>query len=84
MTFGIEPTHPATGYGYIKARSGVDSGALPVESFVEKPDLETAKTYLDEGEIEHLKQFGDDTPLEDFFKFVCRHCGQVLFMTDLD
>jgi mannose-1-phosphate guanylyltransferase/mannose-6-phosphate isomerase len=49
VTFGIEPTHPATGYGYIKAQSGVDSGALPVESFVEKPDLETAQTYLAEG-----------------------------------
>ena len=49
VTFGIEPTHPATGYGYIKAQSGADSGALPVESFVEKPDLETANTYIAEG-----------------------------------
>lgn len=50
VTFGIEPTHPATGYGYIKSRAaGAASGALPVDEFVEKPDLATAQTYLDAG-----------------------------------
>ncbi|MEO1324203.1 MAG: AGE family epimerase/isomerase [Pseudomonadota bacterium] len=50
VTFGIEPTHPATGYGYIKATdvSSVDA-AIAVEAFVEKPDVETAQTYLDSG-----------------------------------
>ena len=49
VTFGIEPTHPATGYGYIKAKTGDASGALPVEYFVEKPDLKTAESYLSKG-----------------------------------
>lgn len=45
VTFGIVPTHPETGFGYICAT--VDGpGAVPVESFVEKPDEATAKTYL--------------------------------------
>ncbi|MGK2896402.1 MAG: mannose-1-phosphate guanylyltransferase [Candidatus Saccharimonadales bacterium] len=48
---GIEPTHPATGFGYIQ-RNGVlnaDSGVYSVESFKEKPDYETAKAYVDSG-----------------------------------
>lgn len=43
-TFGIIPDHPETGYGYIRRGEG---GA--VQSFVEKPDLETAKKYLADG-----------------------------------
>ena len=49
VTFGIEPTHPATGYGYIKAEDAETEGALSVEAFVEKPDLKTAESYLAEG-----------------------------------
>ncbi|MEL6859696.1 MAG: AGE family epimerase/isomerase [Pseudomonadota bacterium] len=49
ITFGIEPTHPATGYGYIKAAGQHDSGVLSADQFVEKPDLETAKAYLAAG-----------------------------------
>lgn len=49
VTFGIEPTHPATGYGYIKASDSADAGALRVQAFVEKPDLDTAQSYLSDG-----------------------------------
>lgn len=48
---GIEPTLPATGFGYIE-RDGVvdaDSGVYNVESFKEKPDYETAQAYVDSG-----------------------------------
>ena len=45
-TLGIVPTEPATGYGYIKAGSET-SGLFSVEQFVEKPDAETAQSYLD-------------------------------------
>ena len=48
VTFGIVPTGPETGYGYIKAQPDGNS-AVPVESFVEKPDLETARKYVDGG-----------------------------------
>ncbi|KTF37790.1 mannose-1-phosphate guanylyltransferase/mannose-6-phosphate isomerase [Xanthomonas vesicatoria] len=48
VTFGIKPTAPETGYGYIKAGSG--TGATAVERFVEKPDLATAQGYLASGE----------------------------------
>jgi mannose-1-phosphate guanylyltransferase/mannose-6-phosphate isomerase len=43
VTFGIKPTSPETGYGYIEA-SGTD-----VVRFVEKPDLATAKAYVESG-----------------------------------
>lgn len=50
VTFGIQPSHPATGYGYIKAMGANEgTGALHVDAFVEKPDLETAQQYLDAG-----------------------------------
>ena len=53
VTFGIKPTKPETGYGYIKAAAGsIDIGhvgAFPVDAFVEKPDLPTAERYLADG-----------------------------------
>jgi mannose-1-phosphate guanylyltransferase len=51
VTFGIKPTDPATGYGYIKVgRKGKGKGpALSVDAFVEKPDYKTAKRYLKTG-----------------------------------
>lgn len=48
VTFGIEPSHPATGYGYIKAERA-DAAVKQVEEFVEKPDLATAESYLKTG-----------------------------------
>ena len=49
VTFGIVPTRPETGYGYVKAKPDGDA-AVAVDSFVEKPDLATAKTYVSGGE----------------------------------
>ena len=47
-TFGVVPTEPATGYGYI--RRGADRvGWSEVEEFVEKPDAATARAYVDSG-----------------------------------
>ncbi len=47
VIFGIKPTEPQTGYGYIKANREGEKRA--VVSFTEKPGLETAKRYLAEG-----------------------------------
>ncbi|MCI4661570.1 MAG: mannose-1-phosphate guanylyltransferase/mannose-6-phosphate isomerase [Neomegalonema sp.] len=50
-TFGITPTRPETGFGYIRAGSALlESRASRVAAFVEKPDLRTAKGYLASGE----------------------------------
>src|SRR4030043_305724 len=60
VTFGIKPSRPETGYGYIKVAEGVkgkgerskvssEKGFFPVEKFVEKPDLQTAREYFSDG-----------------------------------
>jgi mannose-1-phosphate guanylyltransferase/mannose-6-phosphate isomerase len=50
VTFGIVPEHPDTGFGYIQAEAKeVGSAALEVKRFTEKPDLVTAKGFLEEG-----------------------------------
>ncbi|MCL4873472.1 mannose-1-phosphate guanylyltransferase/mannose-6-phosphate isomerase [bacterium] len=54
VTFGIVPTHPETGYGYIKAlpravKNISGFSIRSVEKFVEKPDIKRAKRYLKEG-----------------------------------
>jgi mannose-1-phosphate guanylyltransferase/mannose-6-phosphate isomerase len=49
VTFGIVPTQAETGYGYIKYDSQQDQSVHSVLDFVEKPDLETAKKYISEG-----------------------------------
>ncbi len=48
-TFGIVPTDANTGYGYIKSSKESSNGAYKAEEFVEKPDLETAQSYLEQG-----------------------------------
>src|SRR4051812_39800486 len=55
VTFGIKPTYPAEIFGYIQRgekiqRIGTDADAFKVKQFKEKPDLETAKKYLESGE----------------------------------
>ena len=50
VTFGIVPTFPATGYGYVKASGSEADGAFTLEKFVEKPCLEKAQEYLTSGE----------------------------------
>jgi len=49
VTFGIQPTKAHTGYGYIKSTGEETEGTADVEAFVEKPDEQTAKTYLESG-----------------------------------
>ena len=57
ITFGIVPTSPETGYGYIKKGNPIDTDNAPVtaveaadiEKFVEKPDLPTAQQYVRSG-----------------------------------
>lgn len=50
VTFGIVPTAPETGYGYIKRSSEEIADAFRVADFVEKPDAIIAQTYVDSGE----------------------------------
>ena len=54
VTIGIKPNRPETGYGYVKTEQNVQLGPDPnciilVEAFKEKPDWDTAKRYLADG-----------------------------------
>jgi mannose-1-phosphate guanylyltransferase len=49
VALGIEPTRPETGYGYLKQGPQTAPGIYAVDRFVEKPDVETAKSYLARG-----------------------------------
>jgi len=49
VTFGIVPDSPHTGYGYIRQGAALGEGAFQLEAFVEKPDLQTAESYLEQG-----------------------------------
>lgn len=46
VCFGIKPSHPETGYGYIKCSKKIGSNSYMVDNFTEKPDLETAIDFL--------------------------------------
>jgi mannose-1-phosphate guanylyltransferase/mannose-1-phosphate guanylyltransferase/mannose-6-phosphate isomerase len=52
VTFGIAPTRPETGYGYIQRGAAKGGGAWSVRRFVEKPDAERAADYLASGEYD--------------------------------
>jgi len=67
VTFGVQPTRPETGYGYVLAGAVLDAGAAHrVVAFVEKPDAERAAAYLASGEYlwnGGMFLFGADTYL---------------------
>ena len=49
VTFGVKPSYPETGYGYINTSEVKLFDGFKVNKFVEKPDFETAQKYLQEG-----------------------------------
>lgn len=77
VTIGITPNYPETGYGYIKADKNKQlKKTYSVERFVEKPDFDLAKTYVESGDyywnsgmfvwklssiLENMKNFMSDT-----------------------
>lgn len=49
VAFGIEPTRPETGYGYIAVGKEIGHGVNVIDRFIEKPDLTRAQSMLDQG-----------------------------------
>ncbi len=49
VTFGITPTRPETGYGYLELFAPSSGSAVPIKRFVEKPDIESVKGMLEAG-----------------------------------
>ena len=73
VTFGVVPTEPAIGYGYIKGESGNNgSSGQKVSEFVEKPVLATAHHYLSSGDYfwnSGIFMFRPDTYLEELRQY---------------
>lgn len=50
VTFGVVPTHPEIGYGYIEKGLALDlDGGFKIKRFVEKPDADVARNYFESG-----------------------------------
>ena len=81
VTFGIVPTQPATGYGYIR-RGEVRESGYSVDEFVEKPDRATAESYLASGDYfwnSGMFMFKARAYLDELQKFnpdMVKHCYQ--------
>ncbi|MBW9221290.1 mannose-1-phosphate guanylyltransferase/mannose-6-phosphate isomerase [Methanothermococcus sp. SCGC AD-155-M21] len=75
ITFGITPTKPHTGYGYIKPSKELKNIGYVVEEFKEKPDLETAKKYVNNGYLWNSGMFLFNTDL--FEGELRKHCPHV-------
>ena len=75
VTFGIKPTRPHTGYGYIKPGEKIGELGYRVAEFKEKPDLETAKRYVESGYYWNSGMFAFSTSL--FIEEVQRHAPDV-------
>ncbi|MFZ3135799.1 MAG: mannose-1-phosphate guanylyltransferase/mannose-6-phosphate isomerase [Thermodesulfovibrionales bacterium] len=76
VTFGIKPTRPETGYGYIKAKSKEQRAKsqeyFEVEKFTEKPDIDTAGQYVNEGSYywnSGMFTFSIRTMMEEFERY---------------
>lgn len=89
VAFGIVPTHPETGYGYINAVSENEVGA-EIRKFVEKPNKETAEEYLASGEFfwnSGMFVFGAKTFIEELQKFepeIITACSEALSLAEAD
>lgn len=84
VTFGIPATLPETGYGYIQAsEASVGERVKEVVSFKEKPDLETAKKYVESGSYYWNSGMFCMSP-QTFFRELGRHSPQLMHFFDRD
>ncbi|ABO51638.1 mannose-6-phosphate isomerase, type 2 [Desulforamulus reducens MI-1] len=74
ITYGIKPSKPHTGYGYIKPQSAIGQG-YRVDKFKEKPNLETAESYINKGYFWNSGMFMFRTDI--FTEEVKRYCPEV-------
>lgn len=73
VTFGIQPTAPETGFGYIKKGKEIDKEGYVVDQFVEKPKEEVARKFLESGNYywnAGIFMFRADSYLEELKRYV--------------
>ena len=91
VTFGVVPNVPETGYGYIKCGQTLEKEEVyDIEAFVEKPDLKTAQSYLEQGNyLWNSGMFAFKAQcyiqeLECFYPEILSACKKAMQNTDLD
>jgi mannose-1-phosphate guanylyltransferase/mannose-6-phosphate isomerase len=96
VTFGITPTGPDTGYGYIQAGKALGDEVRTIKAFKEKPDRATAKRYLKDGNYAWnagiflfspqvlLEEFGASAPIRDLTAKAYRAAARQGIVTRLD
>lgn len=80
VTFGIQPTAPETGFGYIKKGKAISKGGYVVDQFVEKPKEDVARKFLESGNYywnAGIFMFRADRYLEELKKYAS-HLGIVV------
>jgi mannose-1-phosphate guanylyltransferase / mannose-6-phosphate isomerase len=77
VTFGIKPTAPETGYGYIEAGDALPTGAFAVKRFVEKPKLDVAKEYVASGRF-YWNSGMFVLPIDQLITEMQTHCPDIL------
>lgn len=81
VTIGIEPCRPETGYGYIQFADRVCGSIHRVEMFREKPDIETAKAYLEDGHF--LWNAGIFVwNIQTIYRAICKYSPQIAGIMD--
>lgn len=76
VTLGIRPSRPETGYGYIKVEESISNKPSPVLQFMEKPRLEVAKEYIENGNYlwnSGMFFFKYSTLIEEMTKYIPNH-----------
>ena len=90
VTFGIVPSRPETGYGYIKRGEALTADVSVLEQFVEKPDQQTAEAYIASGDYvwnSGMFMFTSTqflASLEQFQPEMARACGQAMEQAERD
>ena len=85
VTFGITPHYPETGYGYVEGGQAVSKDALAINRFVEKPDMKTAREYIQAGNFfwnSGMFAFKASVILNEFHKHQAGLLDQMKSMTD--
>ena len=84
VTFGVRPTRPATEYGYIEVGQAIGPEIFAVGKFVEKPDLGTAESYIQEGYLWNSGNFvfRAELLLEEYSGFEAKTVAAVIDSVD--
>lgn len=81
LTLGIKPNRPETGYGYIQTTDNIEGNFFKVKTFIEKPQLEFAKVFIESDEFNWnsgIFLWKNSTILDAFEKYMPDMCHKIM------